>query len=697
MSAAADARGGSLGALAWALLGAASCAAMAPLEPSLLEEGMLIHVATRLVAGERLFADVASFTGPLPFEALAALFRLFGAEIAVARAAVALLHGIACGGLFALARAAGAGALAHAVAASAAAAPVFLFPLLSIYFYSTLAGSLGLLATLAALRGARAAGFAACAGALVACVALTKQTVGVSLAATLLVALAVCAPAGRRLRVVAGYAAGGAAIALLTVGVYAVRGILTDVVDSLVWLPLSFDETFASPYVNFWPLGEFSPAVKRGQNYYVPFLYVTFHGVMLDPSRAMVVVTQLLYALPWVAPLATALARLRGGLPAAVWLHGALQVALLTHLFPRADWGHLVFVLPASVAQLVLVAAVLVPSARLRRALSAVLVTGLAAGALYWGAVLHLSAAEASWGPRIPLRPVSGAYRSAAVPRVIEVLRERAEPGEPIFVARAEPLVYFATDTTNPTPFSGVVPGGREIQERIILEALENVRFVVMSDLDQPILTYYRDQLPAVQAYLERHFRVADGFAGEETTWLVLLERGADRRATAIDLIDLAREAGRPFVRDAEGRELRPRRPLPDLATRLNRRPLLAWLGAQGGGIDFHVVLPQGGRLEADWGLGVMRGPTRRYELPDRGSWRLAVRRRGSEAFETLALLPLDAREPGAGWTTLEVDLGGFAGEAVTLRLEVEPDEAPGPRRQLFWWGSPRITAVPSR
>jgi hypothetical protein len=668
---------------------------MAPLEPSLLEEGMLVHVATRLVAGERLFADVASFTGPLPFEALAVLFRIFGAEIAVARAAVVVLYGIACGCLYALARAAGAGALAHAAAASAAAAPVFLFPLLSIYFYSALAGSLAVVASLAAFRGTRAAGWAVAAGALVACVALTKQTVGMALAAALLVALAACAPAGRRVRSVLGYAAGGGAIAALTVAVYAARGTLVAVVDSLVLLPLSFDESFASAYVNLWPLGEFAPGVRGAQSYYVPFLYLVFHGVMLDVGRGMVAVTQLLYALPWVVPLATVLARLWRPLPPALWMHGALQVALLTHLFPRTDWGHLVFVLPASIAQLVLLAGVLFPSTWLRRGIAGVAVSVLAASALYWGAVLHLSAGERNWGPRVPLRPVSSGYQGEAVPRVIDYLRARVSPGEPIFVARAEPLLYFATDTTNPTPFSGVVPGAREIQEQLILGALEGVRFVVMSEIDQPIYTYYRDQLPGVQAYLERHYRVAEPFRGPNATWITVLERAADRGPTAIDLIERARESGRPFVRDAEGRERPFRQPVPALGTRLNRRPLAIGLGPRGGGLDLDLVLPDGAWLEADWGLPVLRG-TRRFELTERGVLHVAVRPEGARAFETLASLSFDGHDPGTDWRTLELDLTNYAGASATLRLEVLVEEPPEPWQRLFWWGSPRIKAVPS-
>ena len=682
------------GAVAWAGIGALACAAMTPLEPSLLEEGMLIQVATRLVDGERLFVDVASFTGPLPFEALALLFRVFGEEIAVARAAVAVLHGAACGALFALARSARAGALAHVAPALLAAAPVFCFPLLSIYYYSTLAGSLAVLAALAAWGGSRrsgSAGWAVVAGALVAGVALSKQTVGVALAAALGTALLACAPSGRRLASGLAFAAGGAAVAVLTLAAYAVQGTLGAVVESLVWLPLSFDETFSSTYVNFWPPGVFSHEVRRDQAYYVPFLYSLFHGVMLEPSRAVVVATQLLYALPFAALAAAPLARLLRPLPAAVWMHAALHAALLSHLFPRTDWGHLVFVLPASAVQLVLVAGALRPPRRVAAAAGALGVAGLAAAALYWAAVLHLSAGDATWGPRVPLRPVSHAYQSDAVPRVIRYLGERTRPGEPIFVPRAEPLLYFATDTTNPTPYSGVVPGQRELQQRVILEALEGVRFVVMSELDQPIYTYYRDELPEVQRYLERHFQVPPPFRDVERTWLVVLERGPDGGDVALDLIHAAREAGRPFVRDREGAEKPPSYPTPELASRLNRRPLLARLGPRGGGVDVDLTLPPGARLEFDWGLASLRGARRRWEHPEQGRLEVAVRMPGQASFETLLSEPLAARDPEGAWRTVAVDLSRWAGHTVTLRLQAVTDASLPPRQRLFWWGSPRV------
>ncbi len=81
-----------VGALSWAVIGAIACAAMIPLEPSFLEEGLILSVAQRMAAGERLYQEIASFTGPLPFEVLAVLFRLFGEEIMVARIALVVLQ-----------------------------------------------------------------------------------------------------------------------------------------------------------------------------------------------------------------------------------------------------------------------------------------------------------------------------------------------------------------------------------------------------------------------------------------------------------------------------------------------------------------------------------------------------------------------------------------------------------------------------
>ena len=106
---------------AWSLVAALGAASVIGLEPNLVEEGLVLHVAERLAHGEHLYRDVVFFTGPLPFELLAALFRIFGAEIAVGRVFMVGVQAAATGVAFAFARRAGAGAFAHAAAAVVAA------------------------------------------------------------------------------------------------------------------------------------------------------------------------------------------------------------------------------------------------------------------------------------------------------------------------------------------------------------------------------------------------------------------------------------------------------------------------------------------------------------------------------------------------------------------------------------------------
>jgi hypothetical protein len=670
------------------VIGAAACAALTPLEPNLLEEGLALHVAQRLARGEHLYRDVMVFTGPLPFETLALLFRGLGESIVVARGAVALLHGAACAALFALAAAAGGRRTGHAAAAVLASTPALGFPLWSLYFYTTLAAQLSVVAAWAALRGLQRSAWAVVAGLAAAAVALCKQPVGAALALGLGLALASLAPRGLRLRRGLAFAAGGAALGLATLAVFAARGALADLVQQTVVLPASFDDTFASPFPNLWPPGRFDPEVRRDQAYYLPFLWVLVEGVMAAPSFAATLGTQLLYALPGAAALATLARRARGPLPDAAWCHSALLAAGAANLWPRTDWGHLVFVLPFALVQILLVSGGAIPGAWLARLAGGACATA----ALVFAPYLHLVAGETSFGPRVPVRPVSPALRDPDYPRAIGWLREHAEPGEAIFVPRAEPLLYFATDTRNPTPYPGVVPGFREEQEDVILRALADVRFVAMSEIDQPLYTYYRDELPRVQDFLERHFRVSPDFTGSDTTVLVVLERGPDRGPAALDLVRLA-EAGRRFVVDEAGRTLAVRRAPPRLGSRHNRRPLVLVLGARGGGVDVDVELPRGARLETDFGIGVLRGQ-RVFEHPEQGWLELSVGRAGR--FEPVARWALPTPEARHAWSEAAADLSAFAGESVTLRLAFVPEVQVEPWRRVAWLGSPRIVVPPT-
>ena len=155
---AAPERFGGWAPIGWALAAAAAGGLAAPLDPNLLEEGIVVHAAERMVAGEHLYRDVVLHTAPLPYELLALLFRVFGSEIAVARAAVVVFQALGTGLLFAALRRAGLGVLAHPAAAAVTVAPILLVPLFSSFFYTTLAVYLALTEIGPRLRAARSAG-----------------------------------------------------------------------------------------------------------------------------------------------------------------------------------------------------------------------------------------------------------------------------------------------------------------------------------------------------------------------------------------------------------------------------------------------------------------------------------------------------------------------------------------------------------
>ncbi len=683
----------------WFILGTLTCISVLPLEPNLLEEGFMVDIAQRMLRGDHLFRDIVAFTGPLPYELLSLLFRVFGEHLLVGRFAIAILHGVATCSVYLLAREARTGAMAHAAAMAVACAPVILFPLFAIYFYTTLSFSLALIATFALHRGIHSNPWALTGGVLVACTALCKQTVGATLAPVLLLALLGNCAAQDRLRRALAFSAGGALVAILTLATYALRGDLNALVYSLVTLPLSFESSFDAPYMNFWPPGQFSDAVQPSRIFYLPFIYTLKYGVWITPGVLITLLTQLLYALPLLAIFGTLLRRAAGPLSAASWFHLAALLALVTNLFPRADWGHLVFVLPSAFVQLTLLTLPVRQGSaappRWRLGTTLVLSLVLAAGSAATLTALYRTSTPASFGPRIPLRPVSAGFRSWPVPHAIAYLRERVSPGEAIFVARAEPLLYFATDTRNPTPYGGVIPGIREEQQRVIIKALEDLRYVVMSDIDQPVYTYYRDELPAVQQHLERHFHVPADYLSKGDSWILVLEKGADRGATAIDFADLY-DSGHAWIRSSEGRLA----PAPlfteKLATRLNRRLLPFHLGPLGGGIDFELDVPAGAVFQGDFGYPKASTSKVIYEHTRRTQLRVSIARAGSENFEVLTSTPpltFPDNSP-ARWLPTEIDLAGYAGERVTLRMELI-SARPLARGRIGWWGSPRIALRP--
>jgi hypothetical protein len=687
-----------LPAVSWTFVSLFVGIALLPLEPNLLEEGMLVHVAQRLVAGEVLYRDVVYFSGPLPFELLAFLFRVFGESTEVTRYAIVAMHGLTTFCFADLGRRSGAGA--HAVGAALALAPILLFPLLSIYFYTTLAFYLSLLAAAAASRGLVSDRWSLAAGTLVAAVALCKQNLGVALAFTLAGAMLLLGPRERRFRPVLAFVAGGAGVTLATVAVYGASGQLGDLAHSLVTLPLSLGGSFSVPWPPLWPPGEVSPEWERNAVLFFPSLVFLIEGQFKGAGSGLVLLTQLLYLVPPLALVQVALRFLRGPRPAELGMVAALMLAWLANLHPRPDWGHLTYLLPIALVAL-LISMGGMPSqgdrwSFLRTSLTVIAMVGLSAGGSWALWALHASAGPRTFGPRIRQHPVSWVYKSAAVPRVIRYLRKNTQPGDPVFIARQEPLIYFATDTRNPTPYEGILPG-LENQESTILEALTFTRFVVMSDIAVPGYGgSYAQELPRVQAELERQYRIPGDFPVDQHSWIVVAERGEDRGRAAIDLIAIQQEARR-WTRDGAGRERTTSAPVPHGEVRQMRRPLLVALGQGGGGIDFVFELPLDAHFEADLGSRTILtedGPLfQAAPIEMRVSIREATR---DGEFQVIDVAPLrGGRRSGWRWEPRRVDLRPWGGHRVNLRLEAVPmGSAVGD--QWTWWGSPRVVTAAS-
>ncbi len=681
--------------LLWGLAAAAFGGFTARLDPNVLEEGIILHTAERMLAGEHLYRDVIVHTAPLPYELLAACFRLFGAEMWVARALLVCFQALGVSALFAAVRRSGTPDLAHPAAAIVATAPVFLFPQLSNYYYTTIAFYLTLIAAYLGTRAVASQGWAVSAGAMLSVIALCKQTTGVVFAIPFVTVLVCLTPHSERSRRAAAVLLGGAAIAVFTLGLYAIRGDLAELIFGIVELPLSMGSTYRAPYLNVWPPGELAPDVRENWVMYVPSLYYLKHGLFATLGQPIIWTTQLLYVLPFCVVAATLVRAWRGGLTTAGWFHGAVLLAMTLNVYPRSSWGHLVVALPPSLVQLALLARRAEPAGHTRkwgRALAASLAFGCVAAATATAAWIEGQAGPATFGPRVPVRPVSRAYKQPGIPRVIHYIQNRTRPGDPIFVTRQEPLIYFATRTRNPTPFGGVLPGLRSFQEPRILAALEDTRYVVMSDIDQPLYTYYGEELPGVQRYLERHYSVPADFVLDDYSWIVVVGRRPDRGETVIDLVD-ERDRGNAWIRDRD-RQTRPAAGTPQhLAARQLNRPLPIALGSRGGGIDFEVDLPANAVFQAGVGYRGLVSIDHQYIHPNGITLSLSVD--AGNGFEPVRSLRIDdGPRSGRRWVAFEADLQEFGDQHVTIRLEAQCDPSADPER-LTWWGSPRIARRP--
>jgi hypothetical protein len=265
--------------------------------------------------------------------------------------------------------------------------------------------------------------------------------------------------------VASGLAAAGAYVFKQNTGVYVLAAIV-------VWC-------FWSGWRWYLPLGAFVVATLV---WLVP-LVIALHG---DVQSLGVIVGAVSQAGLLSAPeptLLIPLAVVLGGL----WLlrrdsHPHLRLYLLAGLalmlteFPRMDTLHLIWATPL----LLVVAAIALERVPRAVAIACLVVTGV----LLWPTLsarltlvsLPRSQVDGVWAP---------AQTAADLQPTLDDIRQRSQPGEPIFVYPSSPLLYVLADRPNPTRFDHLNPGAaspQQVQQVIADLERANARVVVISD-----------------------------------------------------------------------------------------------------------------------------------------------------------------------------------------------------------------------
>lgn len=516
---------------------------------SLLDEGSILAIADAMASSEQLYVDRVTPLAPLTYELLAALFRLFGTSLEVARALQALAFSGCVLLTFAILRplAGPRGALAGAVALLALK-PLG-FPLWTIVNYSQLA-MLFCLAALFSLvlhteRGRRGALLGA--GFFVGLTVVTKQNLGALIAAV--IALGATADIARRdprWRPVAetwgSLALGGAVPVAATALLFAARGNLEALFQrAIVGLTYLADPYFVPlPGLSPWAFDVEALGPRLFAYFPSPLFDLAIEGALDLHTWPFWLLAEIAVKLAFYLPVGIVLAGFaflgrdlrRGGTPAlsipllALVLFAALSYASMLY---RADWTHLTNIYPAVILLAVALAARGGGSHPLARGLArAAFVLWMLAGAALTFAVLYAYQAPLAT-PRGQLR----ALPSQALHGRILLAWLAEQPREPgVAILRTDPLYYFLADRRPPLPFDLLVPGYLTPEDDLrTAERIARLDRVVYNPKQIPTMPMpITEYAPATSAVLARLFRAERPLSGSA----IVLARAAASSSDAV-------------------------------------------------------------------------------------------------------------------------------------------------------------------
>jgi hypothetical protein len=449
------------------------------------DEGALLTNAMKLLRGGVFYRDIDAYPFPLATYLLALWMEVFGEHLSASRGLATLVFCVTVLSLYRASLRVLEPRRAALFGLSLLSFKFIAWPSFTSYFYWDVAFCLACVAVVL-LLGHRFTGPTwrlAAAGLATGLALLTKQNVGIYLAA----AAAVClllpgvllgvrregAFAGMRELLVFG--GGLAAPMAIAAGYFASHGLLGAMLRSGLVRPFTgYLPTSGVPFIDplaWWRLGQLEGNAATA---YAPLLvwemlewgwvpgeswYPAYWLVSEIFSRALytsVPVAFLAVAILWVC------ARWRGAFAAnrSLFMLAALAGAVLLSAFPRADYPHVISVYPLVLLLLFALSGRL--GAREGRAHPRLVAAEACALVAFLGAVVALSWIQhrhRDYRVQLERADVWVAPSQAYVASVVRYVEDETEEGEPLFVFGQEADYYFLTGRFFPWPFAQLYPG----------------------------------------------------------------------------------------------------------------------------------------------------------------------------------------------------------------------------------------------
>jgi hypothetical protein len=404
------------------------------------DEGLYLDAAERMLHGQKLYVDFFGNISPGVYWVQEAFFRLCGVTMLAGRLPVLLYFASECGLVYWItARLASQGPAWFAVFLFFAVQSSDLNFLTAQHRWDS--GAISLASIAFAVHGhfSKAAWPWVAAGALGALAAFFTPTIALVAVATVAWLLI-----SRELRArLLPFLAGSAVVAVAVLGIMAGSSILFPFVEQMRWLSRNYSA------VNVMAYG----ATIGG-----------YHELLAGPLNLDLIIRALVVfflALPAILPVAnltgwTTVLTLRPPaapndvpkVPAIIYLLFC-SVALVVSTYPRPDLMHLAWVAPVPYVLGTALFALAMP----RWAQIAAVLTTM------FGATLLLLHLGTTLGGVSLATPIGVVRASPDTVQPVRDLLERVKPGDSVFVYPYKPLLYFLTQTKNPTRYSYLQPG----------------------------------------------------------------------------------------------------------------------------------------------------------------------------------------------------------------------------------------------